>query len=183
LFVPTFPLCPEAGQLEVENCLHGSSSNFGTNETTWTSQVHLKRLEIMENIAQDFNAALPDAIDFHLEFEELLDQGVSKTTLSGALARHSIYKCMSCPVHGEDLRDLRKHLRANRSHLYGVETLRSQKDDFVQRLLARHPILADANIQQFCDVHKHYQKFSKSAKDEYKELLILSMQQIYFGGR
>lgn len=136
----------------------------------------------MENFPAELNEALPKAADeipadFQQEYQDLLEEGASKTVLRRVLNRHDIHKCMTCPFHGKDIPDLRKHLRKCKDHFYGVERLNNEKADFVERCLVRHPPLAE-EVQEFQDMHKHYVKFEVFEKREYENLLWLSMLQI-----
>lgn len=48
----------------------------------------------------------------------------------------SIHKCNSCAFHGEDLSDLRKHIK-HEKHQYGQDKLRKEKQDLVDRVNER----------------------------------------------
>jgi hypothetical protein len=136
-------------------------------------------LNTMETLAQDLNAALPEASDdYHQEAKALLKQGASKTAIRKAAARLNDRKCMSCPFHGRDWKGLKNHLVKHKDHFYGVDRLKEEKADFVERLLESHATLANEGIQQFGDVHPYYAQFADYAKSEYEELLFLSMLQI-----
>lgn len=138
----------------------------------------------METIVTDFNDALPDVYgDFHEEFKALVNLGVTKSALRRAVKRSKERKCMTCPFHGKDFKDLKNHLVKHKGHFYGVERLNNEKKDFIDRLLESHPALADQGIQEFNDVHGHYAEFEDHEKSEYEELLFLSMLQIKLSRR
>lgn len=132
----------------------------------------------MDTFADDLNDALLDVDDEFAEFQELLNEGATKTALKRAFSGQDIRQCMSCQYHGRNLSNLKMHIR-QRKHVYGVDRLAAKKADFVCRLLETHTGLEGKGIQLFCDVHDFYQEFEDWAKHEYNRLLLLSMQQIH----
>lgn len=69
----------------------------------------------------------------------LRDQGIpnpSVSYLDRLMKDLSIHKCNSCAFHGEDLSDLRKHIK-DEKHQYGQEKLRKEKQDLVDRVNER----------------------------------------------
>lgn len=134
-------------------------------------------LNAMETLAQDLSGALPtDSDGFTEEFQNRLGEGVSKRALRNVYKAWNLHKCMSCPFHGEDDKELRKHLRAT-GHAYGVERLNGEKADFIKRLKTKVPI---EGIEKFGDVHPHYAAFPEHLKREYEHLLYLCLMQITF---
>lgn len=131
------------------------------------------------NTLNDLSAALPTMTDEdEAVMQTRLEQGVSKSALRRALARNN--KCMTCPFHGANMLDLRKHLRKNKDHFYGVDRLSKEKKDFIERLLKAHASLAENGVQHFKDVKaKHYAGFKAFEKREYEDLLTLSFQQVH----
>ena len=78
----------------------------------------------------------------------LIDEGFSNpsvTLLRKAAKLFTIHKCCSCPFHGDNISQLRKHLKVNKCY-YRQEKFRIQKEELLQQVRER---AMDINIKKF----------------------------------
>ena len=82
----------------------------------------------------------------------LIDEGFSNpsvTLLRKAAKLFTIHKCCSCPFHGDNISQLRKHLKVNKCY-YRQEKFRIQKEQLLQRVRER---TMNNNIENFSDLY------------------------------
>lgn len=133
----------------------------------------------MDTFAEELRQALPEEDRGFSEsaVRSALDAGMSKSAIRRILEKGGIYKCMMCPRYAKDLSSLLKHIKKAK-HYYGVETLKGQKQEFVDDFNQEHS--GTVHVTDFTAVHAEYDRMKPHEKEWYVNLCFLQVCQVCF---
>lgn len=140
-------------------------------------------LPVPENVQEDarvleeLREMFPGEVFGRDMVENLLNNGFDTAALRRLRRRADFFKCMNCPQCRGSRDELLLHMRRE-AHYYGLDRLQREKMDFIHRLHDSLPNF-DRN-STFKEIGPFYTEMAPHEKQEYIDLVFLTLQQIRF---